>query len=192
MKITIAAIAAIALAAGGCAGTPRQYEVDLDLSSPAKAYPTARVPSTPIRLGVVDNRARKLVGKWEVVGIEVRAPSLMSEVEAAIESTFTRKGYRLTSGEQARAAVEVRLRGTSFDYTPGVSKLGEHVSAVIFLTARKDGATGGYEKTYRSVAERRRFMWAFEDEVDRLLNHHLTAVIRQIADDEALHRFLTE
>ena len=70
--------------------------------------------------------------------------------------------------------------------------MGEHVSAAISLTAHKDGAAGEYEKTYRSAAERRRFMWAFEKEVDQLLNHHLTAVIRQIANDEALHRFLTE
>ena len=73
MRIAIAAITAITVAAGGCAGAPRQHEVNLDLSSPAEAYPVARVPSTPIHVSVLDDRERDLVGKWDVVGIEVRA-----------------------------------------------------------------------------------------------------------------------
>lgn len=182
--------ALLVMTAVGCAVT--QHEVSLDLMSQVETYPTAQVRSTPIQVSVLDDRESELVGQRGAVGAKIKAPSLMSEVEAAINAVFTRKGYRLTSGQQAEAKVKVRLRGTRFDYTTGFWTGGQHVSAVISLTASKDGDAGEYEKTYRSSAERRRFVVAFGEEIDQLFNRHLTETIRQIANDEALHRFLTE
>lgn len=190
MRLKTAAIAVIALAAGGCAVT--QHEVNLDLVSQVETYPTAQVRSTPIHVSVLDDRESELVGQRGAIGAKIKAPRLMSEVEAAINAMFTRKGYRLTSGPRAEAKVKVRLRGTRFDYTTGFWTAGQHVSAAISLTARRDGVAGEYEKTYRSEAERRRFVVAFGEEIDQLFNRHLTEVIRQIANDEALHQFLTE
>ena len=46
MRITATAVAVITRAAGGCAVT--RHEVNLDLVSQVKTYPIAQVRSTPI------------------------------------------------------------------------------------------------------------------------------------------------
>ena len=187
---TIAGLSAlVVLTALGCAVT--QHEVNLDLVSQVESYPMAEVRSTPIQVSVIDDRESELVGERGAIGAKIKAPNLVAEVEAAVNAMFTRKGYRLASGQEVEATVKVRLRGTRFDYTTGWWTAGQHVSAVISLTARKEGIAGEYENTYRSGAERRRFVVAFGEEIDELFNRHLTETIRQIANDEALHRFLT-
>ena len=167
MKYSATALAVVSLMTGGCAVTP--HEVSLDLVSQVESYPTTQVPSTPIYVSVLDDRESNLVGQRSTIGAKIKAPTLLTEINAAVRTMFTRKGYELVHDSRAAATVKIRLRGAKFGYTMGFWTAGQHVSAVISLTARKEGA-GEYERTYRSEAERRRFVEAFGEEIDQLFN----------------------
>ena len=170
-----------------CAYTPHEVQV----TAHAPILESNIGQSVSLGLQVFDDRDSAVIGQRGVgmTGADITAEDVVQVLENELTEVLEAKSFKVLSSESENdAEVEVRLRAFKFFIESGFFTGAENTSVVVIIEAEKGGQD--FDRTYRYSSENSTIIILGAELIDTKLNAALSNVLRQIANDSELMKFL--